>query len=303
MKNIIRIATRNSPLALKQADMVKDLLSPSVDCKIISMTSSGDTVSQKAFKEHGGKGLFLKELEESLLKESSDIAVHSLKDVPAIIDKKFKIITISKREISSDVLISDDYESIEEMPKNSVIGTSSPRRAAILRNISKDFKIVDIRGNIHTRLTKMSDKNLDGIILAAAGLHRMGLENKIKQYLSLETFIPSAGQGILCIELLRNEKKIEKILEKLCVKDVQDCADIERQFIEKINGDCMSPIGVHARVKKNKVMINAYVSAIDGKRHIKVKHEDDIKNKKNIGKALADIFIKQGAKKLLGKSA
>ena len=303
MKNIIRIATRNSPLALKQADMVKDLLSPSVDCKIISMTSSGDTVSQKAFKEHGGKGLFLKELEESLLKESSDIAVHSLKDVPAIIDKKFKIITISKREISSDVLISDDYESIEEMPKNSVIGTSSPRRAAILRNISKDFKIVDIRGNIHTRLTKMSDKNLDGIILAAAGLHRMGLENKIKQYLSLETFIPSAGQGILCIELLRNEKKIEKILEKLCVKDVQDCADIERQFIEKINGDCMSPIGVHARIKKNKVMINAYVSAIDGKRHIKVKHVDDIKNKKNIGKALADIFIKQGAKKLLGTSA
>ena len=303
MKNIIRIATRNSPLALKQADMVKDLLSPSVDCKIISMTSSGDTVSQKAFKEHGGKGLFLKELEESLLKESSDIAVHSLKDVPAIIDKKFKIITISKREISSDVLISDDYESIEEMPKNSVIGTSSPRRAAILRNISKDFKIVDIRGNIHTRLTKMSDKNLDGIILAAAGLHRMGLQNKIKQYLPLETFIPSAGQGILCIELLRNEKKIEKILEKLCVKDVQDCADIERQFIEKINGDCMSPIGVHARIKKNKVMINAYVSAIDGKRHIKVKHEDDIKNKKNIGKALADIFIKQGAKKLLGTSA
>ena len=303
MKNIIRIATRNSPLALKQADMVKDLLSPSVDCKIISMTSSGDTVSQKAFKEHGGKGLFLKELEESLLKESSDIAVHSLKDVPAIIDKKFKIITISKREISSDVLISDDYESIEEMPKNSVIGTSSPRRAAILRNISKDFKIVDIRGNIHTRLTKMSDKNLDGIILAAAGLHRMGLQSKIKQYLPLETFIPSAGQGILCIELLRNEKKIEKILEKLCVKDVQDCADIERQFIEKINGDCMSPIGVHARIKKNKVMINAYVSAIDGKRHIKVKHEDDIKNKKNIGKALADIFIKQGAKKLLGTSA
>ena len=107
MKNIIRIATRNSPLALKQANMVKDLLTPSADCKIISMSSSGDTVSQKAFKEHGGKGLFLKELEESLLKESSDIAVHSLKDVPAIIDRKFKIITISKREISSDVLTSD----------------------------------------------------------------------------------------------------------------------------------------------------------------------------------------------------
>ena len=301
MKNIIRIATRNSPLALKQAEMVKNLLTPSVDCKIISMTSSGDTVSQKAFKEHGGKGLFLKELEESLLKEKSDIAVHSLKDVPAIIDEKFKIITISKRENASDVLISDDYESIEEMPKNSVIGTSSPRRAAILRNISQDFKIVDIRGNIHTRLTKMSDKNLDGIILAAAGLHRMGLQNKIKQYLPLETFIPSAGQGILCIELLRNEKKIEKLLEKLCVKDVQDCADIERQFIEIIDGDCMSPIGVHARIEKDKFIINAYISTVDGRKHIMGKHEDDIKNKRNIGRELAEIFIKQGAEKLLGK--
>ena len=302
MKNIIRIATRNSPLALKQANMVKDLLTPSADCKIISMSSSGDTVSQKAFKEHGGKGLFLKELEESLLKGNCDIAVHSMKDVPAVIDKKFKIITISKREVSSDVLVSDDYESIEEMPKDSIIGTSSPRRAAILRNISQDFKIIDIRGNIHTRLTKMNDKNLDGIILAAAGLHRMGLENKIRKYLPLDKFVPSAGQGILCIELLRNEKKIEKILEKLCVKNVQDCADIERQFVRAIDGDCMSPIGVHARINKNKIIIDAYVSTLDGKRHIRVKHEDDVSNKQNVGKELADIFLKQGAKKLLGKS-
>ena len=302
MKNIIRIATRNSPLALKQANIVKDLLTPSADCKIISMSSSGDTVSQKAFKEHGGKGLFLKELEESLLKGNCDIAVHSLKDVPAVIDKKFKIITISKREVSSDVLVSDDYESIEEMPKDSIIGTSSPRRAAILRNISQDFKIIDIRGNIHTRLTKMNDKNLDGIILAAAGLHRMGLENKIRKYLPLDKFVPSAGQGILCIELLRNEKKIEKILEKLCVKNVQDCADIERQFVRAIDGDCMSPIGVHARINKNKIIIDAYVSTLDGKRHIKVKHEDDVSNKQNVGEELADIFLKQGAKKLLGKS-
>lgn len=302
MKNIIRIATRNSPLALKQANMVKDLLTPSADCKIISMSSSGDTVSQKAFKEHGGKGLFLKELEESLLKGNCDIAVHSLKDVPAVIDKKFKIITISKREVSSDVLVSDDYESIEEMPKDSIIGTSSPRRAAILRNISQDFKIIDIRGNIHTRLTKMNNKNLDGIILAAAGLRRMGLENKIRKYLSLDKFVPSAGQGILCIELLRNEKKIEKILEKLCVKNVQDCADIERQFVRAIDGDCMSPIGVHARINKNKIIIDAYVSTLDGKRHIRVKHEDDVSNKQNVGEELADIFLKQGAKKLLGKS-
>jgi hydroxymethylbilane synthase len=301
MKNIIKLATRNSPLALKQADMVKQLMSKNFDIKIIPMTSSGDTVSQKAFKQHGGKGLFLKELEESLLSKKCDIAVHSLKDVPATLNKKFKIVSISKREDSADALVSENYNCIEELPKNAVIGTSSPRRISMLKKYSSDFKIVEIRGNIQTRLKKMKDENIDGLILAAAGLLRMGLKDKIKQYLPLDDFVPSAGQGILCIEYLESNNEIEKILSKHTIEKVQTCADIERNFIKALDGDCMSPIGVHARFKKDKIEVCAYVSDIDGRNNIKTKYEDTSEEDINAGKKLADIFIQQGARKLLSK--
>ena len=301
MKNIIKLATRNSPLALKQADMVKQLMSKNFDIKIIPMTSSGDTVSQKAFKQHGGKGLFLKELEESLLSKKCDIAVHSLKDVPATLNKKFKIVSISKREDSADALVSENYNCIEELPKNAVIGTSSPRRISMLKKYSSDFKIVEMRGNIQTRLKKMKDENIDGLILAAAGLLRMGLKDKIKQYLPLDDFVPSAGQGILCIEYLESNNEIEKILSKHTIEKVQTCADIERNFIKALDGDCMSPIGVHARFKKDKIEVCAYVSDIDGRNNIKTKYEDTSEEDINAGKKLADIFIQQGARKLLSK--
>ena len=301
MKNIIKLATRNSPLALKQADMVKQLMSKSCEIMIVPMTSSGDTVSQKVFKQHGGKGLFLKELEESLLNKKCDIAVHSLKDVPAILNKKFKIISISEREDSADALVSENFNCIEELPKNAVIGTSSPRRISMLKKYSRDFKIVEIRGNIQTRLKKMKEENIDGIILAAAGLHRMGLKDKIKQYLPLENFIPSAGQGILCIEYLESNHVIEKILSKHAIKKVQVCADIERNFIKSINGDCMSPIGVHARYMNDKIEVCAYVSDIDGQNNIRTKYEDASEEDVNAGEKLAQIFIQQGARKLLSK--
>jgi hydroxymethylbilane synthase len=301
MKNIIKLATRNSPLALKQAHMVKQLMSQSVGIEIVPMTSSGDTVSQKTFKIHGGKGLFLKELEESLLNKKSDIAVHSLKDVPAVLSKEFKIITISKREDGADALVSENFKCLEEMPKDAVIGTSSPRRISMLKKYSPNFKIIEIRGNIQTRMKKMKDGKIDAIILAAAGLHRMGLKDKIKQYLPVDDFVPSAGQGILCIEYLKSNHVIENILSKFTINNVQVCADVERSFIKGLNGDCMSPIGVHARVKKNKIKISAYVSDLDGKNNIKMKYESAIEEHNSSGERLAEIFIQQGADKLLSK--
>ena len=150
MKNIIKLATRNSPLALKQADLVKQLMSKSCEIKIVPMTSSGATVSQKVFKLHGGKGLFLKELEESLLSKKCDIAVHSLKDVPATLNKKFRVVSISEREDSADALVSENFNCIDELPENAIIGTSSPRRISMLKKYSSNFKIVEIRGNIQT---------------------------------------------------------------------------------------------------------------------------------------------------------
>jgi len=301
MKKIIKLATRNSPLALKQADLVKQIMSKNCEIKIVPMTSSGDTVSKNVFKQHGGKGLFLKELEESLLSKKCDIAVHSLKDVPATLNNKFRIVSISEREDSADALISENFNCIDELPKNAIIGTSSPRRISMLKKYSSNFKIVEIRGNIQTRLKKMKDQKIDAIILAAAGLHRMGLKDRIKQYLPLDDFIPSAGQGILCIEYLESNYEIQKILSKYTIEKVQACADIERSFIKELDGDCMSPIGVHARYNKNKIEVNAYVSDIDGKNNIRTKYEDTSNEDINAGVKLADIFKQQGARNLLNK--
>ena len=147
----------------------------------------------------------------------------------------------------------------------------------------------------------MDDEKMDAIILAAAGLHRMGLEDKINEYLPVEQFVPSAGQGILCVEYIKGNEKIETILSKYVIENVQKCAEVERSFIESINGDCMSPIGVHATINKKQIKINAYVSSLDGLRHIKTEYETDMQSKPNPGKYLAEIFIKQGAKKLLKK--
>ena len=217
MNNIIRIATRNSPLALMQAKMVEAILKKDAEVNIKPMTSSGDKVSDKVFKEHGGKGLFLKELEESLLNQETDIAVHSLKDVPAKISNKFDIITILNRENPSDALVSEKYKSVYDLPKNAIIGTSSPRRTSMLRNISNSSKIINLRGNIQTRLKKMKEEKMDGIILAAAGLHRLSMKDKISQYIETDEFVPSAGQGILCIEYLKtnNSESYKNILTKL----------------------------------------------------------------------------------------
>jgi len=301
MKKIIKLATRNSPLALKQADMVKQIMSKSCEIKIVPMTSSGDTVSKNVFKQHGGKGLFLKELEESLLSKKCDIAVHSLKDVPATLNNKFRIVSISEREDSADALISENFNCIDELPKNAIIGTSSPRRISMLKKYSSNFKIVEIRGNIQTRLKKMKDQKIDAIILAAAGLHRMGLKDRIKQYLPLDDFIPSAGQGILCIEYLESNYEIERILAKHTIEKVQICAEIERSFIKALDGDCMSPIGVHAKFKKGVIEVCAFVSDIDGKNNIRTKYKNTSDKHVNTGVKLADIFIKQGARKLLSK--
>ena len=299
MNNIIRIATRNSPLALMQAKMVEAILKKDVEVNIKPMTSSGDKVSNKVFKEHGGKGLFLKELEESLLNQETDIAVHSLKDVPAKISNKFDIITILNRENPSDALVSEKYKSVYDLPKNAIIGTSSPRRTSMLRNISNSFRIINLRGNIQTRLKKMREEKMDGIILAAAGLHRLSMKDKISQYIETDEFVPSAGQGILCIEYLKTNKLIKSILKKYKVEAVERCAKEERDFIKQIGGDCMSPIGIHASIKNKKIKIKGFVSSLSGERHIMSAYECGLNENIDVGKHLAKVFISQGAKKLL----
>ena len=301
MKKIIRIATRKSPLALIQANIVKHLLEQTNDFNavdLIPMSTSGDTATKEVFKARGGKGLFLKELEQSLLNEDADIAVHSLKDVPASLDRRFSLLTITERADPSDVLISKKFKSIDSLPNGALIGTSSPRRIALLKAASNNIKIKEIRGNIQTRIDKLKNEDLDGIILAAAGIHRLSIDSDYSNKLPSDIFIPSAGQGVLCVEYLKKNKQLTNILTKHVDKETQACADAERSFINKIGGDCMSPIGVNANIMENNIMINAVVSDINGENYIKSKYIDKKNNAVLAGEKLAKIFIKQGARKL-----
>ncbi len=302
MQDTIRIVTRKSPLALAQCNKVIDMLRDKTSdykFKLIPTTTSGDTVSADTFKSNGGKGLFIKELENSLLTDKADIAVHSMKDVPAELDSRFDIMPVLERECPQDIMISKKYHSLRNLPKNAKVGTSSPRRMALLRTISPDFEIVEIRGNIGTRLKKLEEEKCDALILAAAGLHRLNLGEKITEYIPQDSFVPSAGQGVLCIEFLKKNKGVRKIVSNLANHDLNMCVTQEREFVRTISGDCNSPIGVISGVDKDKFTLTGYVSDIKGCSFIKSKYECKMKDSIKAGKIFGKIFIQQGAKKLL----
>ncbi len=301
MTEYIRLATRKSPLALKQANIVKEfLLGKNIFRKIeiIPMSTSGDVVDSKTFKKEGGKGLFLKELEKLLLESNADIAVHSMKDVPALLDDKFKIVSVMKREDPRDVFISKKYKQLKDIT-NGTIGSSSPRRQAMVKHKNKNINTLEVRGNINTRVKKIDKDNLDGIILAKAGLERMDMNHLITEELSLDDFVPSPGQGILCIEYLSNNKRIAKKLKKIIHRDTEICSIAERHFAAKMEGDCLSPIGAYAFVNNEKLTLTGYVASLDGKKYIKNKitgNKDDVIDLAN---TLSEVFINMGSKRLL----
>ena len=302
MKKIIKIATRQSPLAIKQAEIVREIILNhfnEIEVILVPMVSSGDNIDSKIFKSNGGKGLFIKELEDSLLKKETDLAVHSMKDVPARLLNNFSILTIMERVDPRDVFLSNKFKSLDQMAESSIVGTSSPRRIALLKSINKNIQIEELRGNIQTRIDKLNGGKVDAIILAAAGLMRLSLQDKIKQNLPLNTFIPSAGQGVLCVEFLKKNHNIKKMLLECVNKNVEICVNIERMFVKKINGDCMSPIGVHAQIEDKEVVVEAIVSNLKGSKFIKSKIIGLKKDSIEIANKFANFFIKQGARKLI----
>jgi hydroxymethylbilane synthase len=299
--NNIKLATRNSPLALKQANIVSDyLIENKVFDKVslLPMTTAGDKVDSQTFKRNGGKGLFLKELENSLLSKDADIAIHSMKDVPAKLDSRFSVSTIMKREDARDVFISEKYKRLADI-ESGVIGSSSPRRQAMVKNKYCKIETREIRGNIQTRLKKLKDNQLDGIILARAGLERMNLSDLITESLNLNDFIPSPGQGILCLEYLSTSENIIKKIKKIVDINTEICSVAERLFAENIDGDCLSPIGAHAVIKNNQLTLTGYVGSLDGKDYIKNKISGRKDDYIKLSNKLSDVFIKLGAKRML----
>ena len=301
MQGNIKLATRKSPLALRQADLVKNnLLDNNIfsNVEIVAMSTSGDDVDQETFKKNGGKGLFLKELENALIRGEADIAVHSMKDVPAKLDENFLITSILKREDPRDVFISNSHKSIAQI-STGTIGSSSPRRQAMIKHFVGNMDVIELRGNINTRLKKLRDSKIDGIVLAKAGLQRMEMCNLITDELNIDTFIPSPGQGVLCIECLNKNKKIIQKIKKLVHKNTEICARAERIFAAELDGDCMSPIGAYAEVKENIISITGFVASLDGSKYIKNKIEGNKEDYINLSSKLSKIFIKMGSRGML----
>ena len=271
--NKVVIATRESALALWQANRIKNLLlnaDPKLQVEILGMTTEGDQKLETSLAKIGGKGLFVKELEQAMLDGRADIAVHSMKDVPVNLPEGFRIAAILDREDVRDAFVSNNYKCLSDVPKGGVIGTSSLRRESQIRNQFAGLNVRPLRGNIQTRLRKLDEGQFDGIILAAAGLERLGLRERIIQYLSVDISIPSVGQGALGIECLDTRQDIINLLRGLDHEPTRICVEGERSVSRLLGGSCTSPLGAYARISDNQLEMSAFVAAPNGSTCLRV---------------------------------
>ena len=246
------IATRKSKLAQVQADKVIELIKEknNINAKKLLVVTEGDRRLDVTLDKIGGKGLFVKEIEYALLNKEAHAAVHSMKDVPFELSEDFELVAIPERDDIRDVFVSSNGIHFQDLKEGGIIGTSSIRRAAMLKKLRRDLNIVPIRGNVQTRLDKMKKENMDGIILAAAGIKRLGLEDIITDYFDPKEFLPAIGQGALGIEALKNGE-YNNYLKKLDNKEVRRAVEAERSFMKKLNGGCHSVIGVYSEIKND----------------------------------------------------
>jgi hydroxymethylbilane synthase len=286
------IATRKSKLAQTQTEIVMSLLKEKCgeDSEKLLMSTEGDRRLDVALNKIGGKGLFVKEIEYALLEGKADIAVHSMKDVPFMLEEPFEIVAMTEREDPRDAFVSLEGISFYDLPKGARIGTSSIRRSSQLRALRADIEIVPIRGNVQTRIDKIKKENLDGIILAAAGLRRLDMEHIITNYFEEEAFLPAIGQGALGIECLKNIDK-KNIFSKLDHRETRVAVEAERSFMRELNGGCHSPIGAYARIEKDDIYIIGIYEA--NARLVKKDIQGKVYDHLELGKALAKKVIKE----------
>jgi hydroxymethylbilane synthase len=300
-KNII-IGSRGSQLALWQANWVRSELERihnDVEINIKIIKTSGDKIQDVPLAKIGGKGLFVKEIEEALLSKEIDIAVHSMKDVPMDLPEELQISVITKRENPLDALISKNGEKLADLPMGSLIGTSSLRRSSQLLKYRSDFKIGALRGNVDTRLKRLEDGKYDAILLATAGLNRLGWTNKITEEVSHEILLPAMGQGALGIETHRNDFIAQGMISSLDHKFTHSAVNAERGLVGALDGGCQVPIGSYATVDNNLITLRGLVASLDGKTIYKLIKTGPIDDAINIGHALGVELLSMGADKVL----
>jgi len=302
MKSIITIGTRGSELALWQANWVKSSLLKrysSLQVELLIIKTKGDKILDVPLAKVGGKGLFVKEIEEALLNNTIDLAVHSMKDMPADIPEGLCICAVPEREVPNDVLISHKKLTLSGLPEGAKIGTSSLRRSSQILNYRPDIQILPLRGNLNTRIKKLESENLDAIVLAAAGMKRLGLENKISEYIDLETLLPAVGQGALCIETRQEDPDTHEIVSQLDHEKTSTVTKSERAFLHRLEGGCQVPMAAYGTIKRSELTLTGMVAEIDGKRIIKKTTKGPVEQAEQIGIELAELLINLGANEIL----
>ena len=298
----IRIATRKSALALWQAEYVKaELLRnhPNLTVELVPMSTQGDKILDTPLAKIGGKGLFVKELEQAMLDDRADIAVHSMKDVPVEFPDGLMLHTICPRENPQDAFVSNQFKSIDELPSGAVVGTSSLRRQCQLKALRPDLTVRDLRGNVNTRLAKLDNGEYAAIILAAAGLIRLGFEQRIAALMPVDTSLPANGQGAVGIECRSDDKEVQQLLSALEHRETRICVLAERAMNRKLQGGCQVPIGAYAVIENDTLWLRGLVGALDGSEIIRHQLRGPVAEAEQLGVALAEHLLSQGADRIL----
>lgn len=300
----VRIATRKSALALWQAEFVKAQLERhhrGITVELVTMTTKGDIILDTPLAKVGGKGLFVKELEQAMLDGRADIAVHSMKDVPVEFPEGLELHTICEREDPRDAFVSNTFDNIDSLPAGAVVGTSSLRRQCQLKEQRPDLEVRDLRGNVNTRLAKLDDGQYDAIILAAAGLIRLHMPERIRSYISAEQSLPANGQGAVGIECRSDDTAIKALLAPLEHRETRIRVDAERAMNRRLQGGCQVPIGAYAELNEDHVYLRGLVGSVDGQQILRAEITGPASEAEQLGISLADDLLAQGAGSILAE--
>lgn len=301
-KNHLTIATRESPLALWQANWVKERLEklhPTLSVSLLGMTTQADRMLETPLIQVGGKGLFVKELEEALLDGRADIAVHSMKDMPMLLPEGLCLPVMCEREDPRDAFISNQFASIQELPPGAVIGTSSLRRQSQLRALRPDLNCMNLRGNVNTRLKKLDSGEFTGIILAAAGLKRLDLEGRIRSYLTAEQSLPAVGQGVLGVECREQDEATQELIAPLDNLIAHQCVAAERAMCMRLGGGCQVPVAAYAIIENDRIKLRGLVARVDGSVVLRYEKSGGRDAPEMLGMEVAENLLEQGAGEIL----
>ncbi|MGA3208911.1 MAG: hydroxymethylbilane synthase [Syntrophales bacterium] len=302
MRSILRIGTRGSLLALTQTNCVAERLrreTPTVAVETVVIKTKGDILQDVPLAKVGGKGLFVKEIEDALLRDEVDIAVHSMKDVPMELPDGLQIGVMSEREDARDALISKDQKKLEDMPVGARIGTGSLRRGFQLLHLFPDIEIVPVRGNLDTRIRKIQTDGLDGIIVATAGLKRMGWTDRITQVIPVEIMLPAVGQGVLGIELRKNDDYVRRAVSFINHPRTWVEVSAERAFLGRLGGGCQLPVAAYGMKEGNDLTVTGLLGSLDGRELIKDEVRGVSEDAEVLGKSLAERILSKGGQAIL----